>query len=238
VLRGFKRLYVPYETNNTIQYNTIMIILSFVFDRFLFPNHRRMDKIDRTLQWTIRIALCVLFLMLPDLCKFAALADETPGTTFFDACSGGDTNRVTTSLEEHPNWINAYTENGETCLHLTGIYGQSSVTKVLLKKGADPNIRSTFDNGLRMHPLSWNVYGGHLDNIQLLLEAGADVNLDFDSMKGDGMVVTSLDVLLELLKNERGDERFVAIERVLQTYGAKTMAQLHTINEQGEKEEL
>ena len=220
-----------------------MIILSFVFDRFLFPNHRRMDKIDRTLQWTIRIALCVLFLTLPDLYEFAAVSAEktntaAPGTEFFDACSGGDTDTVATSLEEHPSWIDAYTHNGETCLHLTGIYGHSSVTKVLLKKGADPNIRSTYDNGLRMHPLSWNVYGGHLDNIKLLLEGGADVNLDFDSMKGDGMVVTSLDVLLELLKNEEGDERFVAIEKVLQTYGAKTMAQLHTTNGQGETEEL
>ena len=39
----------------------------------------------------------------------------------------------------------ARTENGETCLHLTGIYGALEVTKLLLKRGADPNVRSTFE---------------------------------------------------------------------------------------------
>ena len=223
------------ETKNTLyyiesQHSTSMIFLSFVFDRFLFPNHRRMDKIDNALKWTIRIAMCVLFLTLPDLYEFT-LADEDPGTDFFNACSGGNTDLVTKSLEDHPNWIRAHTENGETCLHLTGIYGHSSVTKVLLTKGADPNVRSTYEKGLRMHPLSWNVYGGHLDNIQLLLEHGADINLDFDSMKGDGLIVTSLDVLVELLKNENGDERFVAIEKVFRKHGAKTIDQLRNDNE-------
>jgi len=183
----------------------------------------------------IRTALFVLLFTLPDLHEYA-LAETLPGIDFFNACSGGDVDQVAKSLEEHPTWINAFTENGETCLHLTGIYGHSAVTKLLLKKGADPNIRSTYEMGLRMHPLSWNVYGGHLDNIELLLEFGADINLDFDSMKGDGVAVTSLDVLLELLKNEKGDGRFVAIEKVFKKYGAKTMDQLK--NQQEGKEEL
>ncbi len=151
---------------------------------------------------------------------------QDPGTEFFNACSGGDTDLVTKLLEEHPEWVNAYTQNGETCLHLTGIYGYSKVTKILLDKGADPNIRSTYDKGLRMHPLSWNVYGGHLANIELLLENGADVNLDFDSMMVDNAPVTSLDVLKELLKNEAGDDRFVAIEKVFRKHGAKTIAEV------------
>mmetsp|Transcript_43034 Transcript_43034/g.89588 ORF Transcript_43034/g.89588 Transcript_43034/m.89588 type:complete len:217 (-) Transcript_43034:122-772(-) len=215
-----------------------MIFLSFAFDRFLFPGHRRMDNIDRALQWTIRMGLVVLFLTLPDLYDIVAMADDSetaansPGPDFFNACSGGDKDLVARSIEEHPDWINGYTANGEACLHLTGIYGHSEVTELLLRKGADPNIRSTYDKGLRMHPLSWNVYGGHLGNIELLLEHGADVNLDFDSMKGDGIAVTSLDVLRALLQNERGDERFVEIEKVFQKHGAKTMAQLQRENEE------
>ena len=212
-----------------------MIFLSIVLDQFLFPKHRRMDRIDHTIRWTIRIAFYVLFVTLPDLCEYV-LAEEDPGPDFFNACSSGDTNFITKALEEHPNWVNAYTENGETCLHLTGIFGHSDVTKTLLEKGAEPNIRSTYEKGLRMHPLSWNVYGGHVDNIKLLLEHGADVNLDFDSMKSDNAIVTSLDVLLELLKNEAGDERFVAIEKVFEQHGAKTMKQIR--NEQQSKEEL
>jgi len=199
-----------------------------------------MDRIDRALQWTIKIGLVVLFLTLPDLYEFT-MADDTatasssstsPGVDFFNACSGGNFDVLAKALEENPDWIHGHTENGETCLHLTGIYGHSDVTVMLLQKGADPNVRSTYEKGLRMHPLSWNVYGGHLMNIKVLLDHGADVNLDFDSMKGDGVVVTSLDVLLELLKNERGDDRFVNIEKVFQKYGAKTMDQLRKEKEQ------
>ena len=199
----------------------------------MFPSHRRMDRIDHALRWTIQIASVFLFLTLPDLYQFShsvVAQQEGPGEDFFLACSGGETAVVKKFLQEHPNWANAFTTNGETCLHLTGIYGHSSITKILLEEGADPNIRSTYEKGLRMHPLSWNVYGGHMDNIRLLLEHGANINLDFDSMKGDDLAVTSLDVLLELLKNEPGDERFVAMQTLFEEHGAKTINQLHEGN--------
>ncbi len=196
-----------------------MIFLSFALD--LFTNHRRMNKTDYALWWTIRFALVVLCLTF--LHPFSAVVAQD--TDFFNGCSGGDSDLVAKSLEENPGWVNAHTENGETCLHLTAIYGIAKVTKILLEKGANPNIRSTYEKGLRMHPLSWNVYGGHLANIELLLDNGADVNLDFDSMI-DNEPVTSLDVLRELLKNEAGDERFVAIEKVFAKHGAKTMKEV------------
>jgi ankyrin repeat protein len=122
--------------------------------------------------------------------------------------------------------LNARTDNGEACLHLTGIYGHSEVTRLLLQKGADPNIRSTYEAGLRMHPLSWNLYGGHAENIELLLKYGADVNLDFDGMGNPVVAVTPLDVTLQLVQNEEGDERFTKIEQVLRLHGGKTMAEL------------
>mmetsp|Transcript_2658 Transcript_2658/g.5753 ORF Transcript_2658/g.5753 Transcript_2658/m.5753 type:complete len:220 (-) Transcript_2658:186-845(-) len=210
-----------------------MIMLSFILDQYLFPSNRRVDRIDHALRWTIWVASAVLFLTLPDLYEFAmaddasasASASSSPGQDFFHACSGGDVDLVAKSLTEHPHWMTARTAHGETCLHLTGIYGKAGVTALLLQRGADPNVRSTYEKGLRMHPLSWNVYGGHLENIELLLEHGADIDLDFDSMKEDGVSVTSLDVLLELLVNEPGDERFVGIEKVFRKHGAKTMEQ-------------
>ena len=193
-----------------------MIFLSFALDRFL-----RIDKIDYPLRWTIRFTCVVLCFTL--FHSFSAV--QAQDTDFFNGCSGGDSDLVAKSLEEHPDWVNAHTQNGETCLHLTGIYGFAKVTKILLDKGANPNIRSTYEKGLRMHPLSWNVYGGHLANIELLLDNGADINLDFDSMM-DNEPVTSLDVLRELLKNEAGDERFVAIEKVFTKHEAKTMKEV------------
>ena len=77
-----------------------------------------------------------------------------------------------------------------------------------------------------MHPLSWNVYAGHIENIKLLLEYDADVNLDFDSMGQPPKPVTALDVLYDLQKAEKGDERFVHLEALLKKNGAKTMQEL------------
>ena len=76
-----------------------------------------------------------------------------------------------------------------------------------------------------MHPLSWNIYGGHIDNVKLLLENGANVNDEFDSMNDQGPV-TALDVVLQLRVNEDGDDRFVQLESILRQNGAKTMKEL------------
>ena len=79
--------------------------------------------------------------------------------------------------------------------------------------------------GLRMHPLSWNVYGGHTENVELLLKHGAKVNADFDSMNDQGSV-TAMDIVLQLKTNEDGDERFVKMESILRKYGGKTMKEV------------
>jgi len=231
--------------------------------RMIMNNDDGADMIDHALKWIIKLSLFVLFFTLPDLYDFTTTtsgvgvaAEEIkttnptstptrPGEDFFHLCSTRDDNagddhveNFRNILEMNPHWVHSRTDSGETCLHLTGIYGSSDITRVLLDKkyNADPNVRTTYEKGLRMHPLSWNVYGGHLQNIQLLLEHGADINLDFDSMVSksksddddddDDSTVTSLDVLLELIQNESGDERFLEIEKVFKKYGAKTMKEI------------
>jgi ankyrin repeat protein len=85
-----------------------------------------------------------------------------------------------------------------------------------------------------MHPLSWNVYASHVDNVQVLLENGASVNLDFDSIDKQGPV-TSLDLVVQLryittfqlVENAGGDERFEKIESLLRQHGGKTMKELN-----------
>lgn len=139
-------------------------------------------------------------------------------------CSGGDVAKLEAVLEFHPGWVHIPTESGEFCLHLTGIMGETEVTRLLLKKGADPNIRSTFAQGLRMHPLSWNVYAGHYDNAKLLLDAGAHVNADFDLKMGDKLdVVTVLDII-RMIKGDSTD--FDKLEALLLEHGAMTYAEV------------
>jgi ankyrin repeat protein len=216
-----------------------MILLTLAFLReHLVPSRNKLDRIDQFLLWVIKISLLVLFLTLPQV----VLSEEEPPMRatdpFFFACGKGGLGLVKSLLEEHPDWLNARTDSGEACLHLTGIEGYAELTKYLLLKGADPNIRSTFEQGLRMHPLSWNVYGGHVDNVKILLEHGADVNLDFDGMEASNAPVTALDVVMELVKNEEGDERFVKLEKLLRENGGKTMAELTEGGTESKTDEL
>lgn len=50
-----------------------------------------------------------------------------------------------------------------------------------------------------MHPLSWNVYGGHHEIVRLLLKHGANLNDDIDSMYDQGGKITVLDLAEQLL---------------------------------------
>jgi ankyrin repeat protein len=110
--------------------------------------------------------------------------DEVLFDTFLMACSQGDIDAVTRIIvdEQHTEFVTSSSRSGESCLHVAGILGQAMITKFILKHGGNPNQRSLYKEGLRMTPLSWNVYGNHVENVRLLLQAGADVNLDFDSV--------------------------------------------------------
>ena len=79
-----------------------------------------------------------------------------------------------------------------------------------------------------MHPLSWNVYGGHYDNIELLLQHGANVNADFDLKAGDDTIITVLDVNLKFMEGEPSphQELYEKINALLRKYGAKRYEEL------------
>jgi hypothetical protein len=106
---------------------------------------------------------------------------------FLNACTYGKVDEVRQLLQEYPHWVNGQSSQGESCLHVTGIYGTNpEIISVLLAAGADPNTRSTFRHGLRMTPLAWYVYGGHFALVETLLEKGIplglNVNMDYDTL--------------------------------------------------------
>ncbi|CAB9523003.1 Ankyrin repeat [Seminavis robusta] len=173
--------------------------------------------------WILRPFHTLLVLLL--LCCTAA-AEDVPEQDFFLSCSMGKMDELNTYLEAHPDWVHARTADGEYCLHLAGIYGKSAVTTMLLKLGADPNVRTSYDKGLRMHPLSWNVYGNHLENARLLLAAGADPNMDFDfEHGGEKRKVTVMDLLYVLNENNKHGD-YDDLRDLLLKYGAKTLKEL------------
>ena len=142
-----------------------------------------------------------------------------------DACTQGNLE----SLKNEPpaTLVHGRSAQGETCLHVAGIYGRTKITSYLLQQdGVDPDVRSSFAGGLRMTPLAWNVYGGHVENVHLLLEGGANVNLDFDDSEGNQ--ITLLDVVDHILDVEDASHlaHYRAIRNVLLAHGAKHMNEL------------
>mmetsp|Transcript_15884 Transcript_15884/g.23307 ORF Transcript_15884/g.23307 Transcript_15884/m.23307 type:complete len:203 (-) Transcript_15884:444-1052(-) len=136
-----------------------------------------------------------------------ASAENTLEESFFFACSSGNVEEATRYVKENPELATAITKDGETGLHLAAISSNFEISKLLLEHGADPNARTTHEHGLRMHPLSWNVYGGNHEIIDLLLKHGADVNADFDSQKEKKITVLDLvEQALEMVKNIPEDE--------------------------------
>ena len=82
------------------------------------------------------------------------LAAEDPYDRFLMACSEGRLADVKALLERNPHFARKQSKDGETCLHVAGILGQTEVTKLALVHGADPNARSGYSGGLRMTPVS------------------------------------------------------------------------------------
>ncbi len=156
---------------------------------------------------------------------------EEENSDFFFACSGGDLSTVQTLLEIDPSLIHKTTASGEHCLHLCALEGATDIVQLLLEAGADPDVRSTWEQGLRMHPLSWNTFYGRHEIVELLLKHGADVNADFDLGTSDAFGAkegtTVLDVIEKILigiEDEGEKERFLKTRNVLVKYGAARYA--------------
>lgn len=172
----------------------------------------------------------LLFLLLVLVVVAASSDPEEENSAFFFACSGGDVSTVKAMLENDPSLAHATTKQGEHCLHLTALSGSAEIAKLILDAGGDPNIRTKWADGLRMHPLSWNTFYGRHEIIELLLQHGADVNSDFDLKDGDYEKKTVvLDVVEQILmggEDKEENERFVQTRNILVKHGAVRYATL------------
>lgn len=76
-----------------------MILLSLgLASECIVPRHKKMDRIDHTLMFIMKISLIVLFVTLPQ-----AFAEDEPGEEFWLSCSGGNTEAIEKALEQHPS---------------------------------------------------------------------------------------------------------------------------------------
>ena len=98
------------------------------------------------------------------------------------------------------------TAAGETPLHVSGIRGAPEVVEALLLAGADPDARTNGGPFLKMTPLHWMTHGGHVDGMRLLLEHGANPNLQ--NVRGE----TSVDVAARMAPHGGREELILLTE--------------------------
>ncbi len=74
-------------------------------------------------------------------------------------------------LERDPELVRARTPDGSTALHLA--IRHPNALRLLIERGADPDVRDTGDNA---SPLHFAAAQGLLESVRILLDAGADVH--------------------------------------------------------------
>ncbi len=111
-------------------------------------------------------------IILASLSLTACLTGAQPGTTLADAAEQGDRAAVRTMLKDR-SAVNSAQGDGTTALHWSAIRDDLEMAKALLAAGAD--VKAATRIGL-LTPLMMACRNGSAPMVELLLQAGSDVN--------------------------------------------------------------
>lgn len=103
-----------------------------------------------------------------------ALLAEEPHLTIFEAAAVGDAARAHELLLLEGGFVDLFSPDGFTALHLAAFFGHEDVAAELLRRGAD--VATVARNPLGVQPLHSAAAGQHIGVARLLLEHGADPN--------------------------------------------------------------
>ncbi len=103
------------------------------------------------------------------------IAAKKTAWNLFEAAAIGDSLMVSSLLAENHELVNAESTDGFTSLGFAAYFGRFEAAKALVDAGADPNCIS--NNDFRVAPIHSALSGGHINIVNLLLDAGANVNL-------------------------------------------------------------
>jgi ankyrin repeat protein len=103
------------------------------------------------------------------------ILDANPALDVFDAAAVGRTHGLEALLDDEPGLATAWSADGFTALHLAAYFGQEDAAKILLERGAEPNVVAR-NATIVVTPLHSAAAGAHSPIVKLLLAAGADPN--------------------------------------------------------------
>ena len=102
------------------------------------------------------------------------LLEAKPELDVFDAAAAGDVDRLTELLDDDPDLVGAWSEDGFTPLHLAAFFDRGKAVRLLLDRGAD--VGAVAKNDMQVQPLHSAVAANSRDVVAALLIAGADPN--------------------------------------------------------------
>ncbi|RYG26902.1 hypothetical protein EON82_01420 [bacterium] len=102
------------------------------------------------------------------------IADAHPGIDLWEAAALGDQTRTAELLDNGLEDVNAVNADGFTPLGLACYFGHLEEARLLLERGANPNIISA--NPMAYLPIHSALAGGHKEIIALLIQKGAEVD--------------------------------------------------------------
>jgi ankyrin repeat protein/uncharacterized glyoxalase superfamily protein PhnB len=94
-----------------------------------------------------------------------------PPEAFFSASASGDNAALTELLDRDPGLVHQKNHHGATALHVA--VPHPATLRLLLARGADPNVRDAGDNALALHFAAGR---GPLESVRALLDGGSDVH--------------------------------------------------------------
>jgi ankyrin repeat protein len=95
--------------------------------------------------------------------------------TVFEAAAFGRLERLGQILDGDPSQASAFSDDGFPALHLALFGGQEEAARLLLERGADPNVLSTAEIA-KVPPLGTASFVRSVPLARLLLDSGADPN--------------------------------------------------------------